>query len=307
MAGVDEQSLDQFERERERERSKLGSNEEPRAIGDGNVLACHGQRSLSLYPNGNEHDNGAKHISLYLSIEERDKLSNGRKDWKVDVNFKLFVYDQKRHEYLTIPDAAGKVSSFDSSKTRWGFPRFLSLKKFKDPSNGYLSPRDQSCTFGAEVFVIRPWEESFTLIRNPDNNTRRWSFTNWSQLGAHCYSDEFEIGKRKWKLLVYPNGIAARKGKSLSVYLEVQRLTGKMQVYAEFHLRVLDQLKHNNKEEKIECWLSASDPKGGKADFMPSKDLQKKAKGFVCSDTLMVEVQIHAVSAKQSLKLVGAP
>ncbi|KAL3742786.1 hypothetical protein ACJRO7_018147 [Eucalyptus globulus] len=245
---------------------------------------------LSLYPKGNKDDNGSGYISLYLSIEDRvNKM--------VYVNYKLFVHDKLRKEYLTIQDADEAISCFHGSKTQYGFPRFLSLKEFKKRSNGYL--HENSCTFGAEVFVIEPdkvKEESFTLIRYPQQNTFTLTIENWSTLGTDPRFIEFDCEKRKWKLLVYPKGNEAGNGKSLAVYLEVQRLTEKMQVYADFNLRVLDQLKGKHKEEQFEGWLSASHPQVGKANFMPLKDLEKSKKRFVQNDTLVVEVQIRIVS-----------
>ncbi|KAK3434043.1 hypothetical protein EUGRSUZ_D01488 [Eucalyptus grandis] len=182
---------------------------------------------LSLYPKGNKNDNGSGYISLYLSID--DLKSNET----VHVNYKLFVHDKSRNKYLTIQDADEAISCFYGSKTQHGFPRFLSLKEFKKRSNGYLDEK-YSCTFGAEVFVIEPdkvKEESFSLIRYPEQNTWHLKIENW-------------------KLLVYPKGNEAGRGKSLSVYLEVQGLTEKMQVYAEFNLSVVDQLKGRHQEKK---------------------------------------------------------
>ncbi|XP_056174168.1 uncharacterized protein LOC115687212 isoform X2 [Syzygium oleosum] len=262
---------------------------------DSEVFKAGGYRwSLSLYPNGNKKDNGSGYISLYLSIEERDKLADGL---KVHINYKLFVYNKSRKEYLTIQDAEGAVSSFHRSKTQRGFPRFLSLKKLK--KDGYLE--GDSCTFGAEVFVIQPAqlrEESFTLTKYPTQRTHTWNIQGWSTLGTRRHSNEFTIEGRQWKLLVDPKGNTDSKEKSMSVYLEVQRLTGKMKVYAEFSLRVLDQLKNKHKDHEFKCWLSASHPRGGDANFMPLRDLLKKSgKGFVSNDTLIVEVQFSIISA----------
>lgn len=55
-------------------------------------------RKLSLYPNGKGASQN-NYISLYLSIEETATFPAG---WEVFANFKLFVYDQVRDNYLTI-------------------------------------------------------------------------------------------------------------------------------------------------------------------------------------------------------------
>ncbi|KAK2631226.1 hypothetical protein EUGRSUZ_L03211 [Eucalyptus grandis] len=174
--------------------------------------ADHGWR-LSLYPKGNKNDNGSGYISLYLSI---------------------------------VDYADEAITSFHGSNTQHGFPRFLSLKEFKKRSNGYLDKKS-SCTFGAEVLVIRPAEkeESLTLIRHPTQNTFALKIENWSKVGMDPRSIDFNCEKWNWKLIVYPRV----NGKSLSVYLEVVGAAEK-QVYADFKLRVLDQLKRKKPKEK---------------------------------------------------------
>jgi len=59
---------------------------------------CLCSRKLVLYPSGNLESNGS-YVSLYLAIADPEKISHGG---KVNVNFKLFVYDQKNDKYLTI-------------------------------------------------------------------------------------------------------------------------------------------------------------------------------------------------------------
>ncbi|CAL5359408.1 unnamed protein product [Camellia sinensis] len=104
---------------------------------------------LSLYPNGDEKRNGKGYISPYMVIAEASKLPLG---WEVNVNFKLFVYNQIQDKYLTVQDANGKVSRFHGMITEWGFPQLLSVTTFNYPSNGDLI--GDKCMFGAEVFVL---------------------------------------------------------------------------------------------------------------------------------------------------------
>ena len=56
-------------------------------------------RRLLLYPHGNKKRNGDGCISLYLQIAETETLPLG---WQINVNFKLFVFDQIQDKYLTI-------------------------------------------------------------------------------------------------------------------------------------------------------------------------------------------------------------
>ncbi|KAE9455379.1 hypothetical protein C3L33_12702, partial [Rhododendron williamsianum] len=59
---------------------------------------------LCVHPNGNEKMNVGRHISLYLVIADTETLPPG---WEVNVNFKLFVFDQIRDKYLAVQDAEG--------------------------------------------------------------------------------------------------------------------------------------------------------------------------------------------------------
>lgn len=56
-------------------------------------------RRLRLYPNGNKKSNGDGHISLYLAFSDSNAQPFG---WEVNVNFRLFVYNQIQDKYLTI-------------------------------------------------------------------------------------------------------------------------------------------------------------------------------------------------------------
>ncbi|KAI6702758.1 hypothetical protein NL676_011894 [Syzygium grande] len=237
--------------------------------------------SLSLYPNGDKHTKRSGYISLYLSIEE---TSNFPPDWKVHVNYKLFVHDKIRDDYLTIQDADGTVRTFNDKKTQWGFSQFLSLETFQKDSNGYLL--HGFCAFGAEVFVLNSTgKEEFT-----------WKMTNFSKLDNDPRSYAFSFGQSKWKLSVYAKGNVPTEGKSLSMKLQVQDLPPKRKVYAEFYLRVRNQFNRNHEEEKASHWLSASSPKVYD-DFMPMEDLQKRDNVFVKNDVLIVEVQFLVISA----------
>ncbi|XVF79798.1 hypothetical protein PTKIN_Ptkin15bG0018500 [Pterospermum kingtungense] len=156
---------------------------------------------LLLYPKGNKNRNGNGCISLYLQIAETETLPLG---WQINVNFKFFVFDQIRDKYLTIEDA-GAVKRFHQMKTEWGFDQLLLLECFNDASNGYLV--DDSCTFGAEVFVIEQkanWE-CLSMIKQPDNNTISFKIENFSTLDQKYYeSPPQTIAGLKWYMLILP-------------------------------------------------------------------------------------------------------
>ncbi|XP_017973953.1 PREDICTED: MATH domain and coiled-coil domain-containing protein At3g58210-like [Theobroma cacao] len=133
---------------------------------------------LLLYPKGNKKSNGGDCISLYLQIAETEKLPPA---WEANVNFRLFVFDQIRDKYLTVEDA-GAVKRFHQMKTEWGFDQLVPLESFNDPSNGYLV--DDSCVFGAEVFVIEQTRklECVSIINQPHGNPITFKIKNFSKL-----------------------------------------------------------------------------------------------------------------------------
>ncbi|KAF3441256.1 hypothetical protein FNV43_RR15169 [Rhamnella rubrinervis] len=201
---------------------------------------------LSFYPNGDTTNNGNDHISLYLSIVETDTYNSA---WEVNVNFKLFIYNQIEDKYLT-QDSDGGVKRFHELKKQWGFARFLSLKTFKDSSNGYLF--HDSCVFGVEIFVINStgnWE-TLSLIKYPENGTVTCEFEieNFSKLDEYrfIYSDVFNVEGVNWKVLIYPKGDRVEEDKSLSFYLTLadwEKHPTKEAVFAKFILSVLSQIQ----------------------------------------------------------------
>ncbi|CAK7340666.1 unnamed protein product [Dovyalis caffra] len=137
---------------------------------ESNIFEAGGYKwRLCLYPNGNTKGNGKGFISLYLEIEHTSDLPPR---WEVNAEFKLFVFDQIKNQYLTVQDSDGK--SFQEMKTEWGFDKLVSLETFNDSSNGYLV--SDCCFFGAEIFVIKPtgkWE-SLSIVHKPANGSLRW-------------------------------------------------------------------------------------------------------------------------------------
>ncbi|KAJ8900321.1 hypothetical protein K2173_024961 [Erythroxylum novogranatense] len=104
---------------------------------------------LLLYPKGNSKCFDSKgYISLYLAIQDTDSFP---KQWEVYVDFKVLVFDHIHNNYSVFQDLG--VKRFHELKTVFGFNKLLSLEAFNDVRNGYLD--DDSCIFGAEVFVIK--------------------------------------------------------------------------------------------------------------------------------------------------------
>ncbi|CAL5381002.1 unnamed protein product [Camellia sinensis] len=251
---------------------------------------------LSLYPNGDEKRNGKGYISLYLVIAETSKLPLG---WEVNVNFKLFVYNQIQDKYLTIQDTNGKVNRFHGMTTEWGFPQLLSLSTFSDPSNGYLVL--DKCMFGAEVFVLNySGGAEFLSFKELDIIHTRKIEKFSSLVDKFITSDVFTAESCKWILCLYPKGSSEEKDKYLSLYLRLyngEEFPPERKLYAHYSLCIRNQ--HNGKHKKFTggSWFSATSHFGyGDSTLFSLTDLRDSSKGFLVNDTLIVECKVIVVS-----------
>ncbi|KAK8587863.1 hypothetical protein V6N12_022334 [Hibiscus sabdariffa] len=254
---------------------------------------------MVLYPNGNPKSNGKDFVSLYLAIEETKSLPQR---WEVKAEIKLFVFDQKENNYLTVQDSHnGGINRFHELKTEWGISKLIPLETFTDAcNNGYLC--NDSCVFGAEVFVIKPCGkyECLSMVKNPANSTSTWKLEKFSTLNETSYlSKPFTVGGRKWKIKVYPQGDGKAKGDWLSAYLflsDSDTLPPKGKVRAEYKLRIIDQRRDQHVEKSGKRWFSKEDNTWGYRNTIRLGDLHEKSKGFVMNDTLIVEAQITLIS-----------
>ncbi|KAF7813344.1 MATH domain and coiled-coil domain-containing protein [Senna tora] len=252
--------------------------------------------SLVFYPLGKNQSN---HISLYLRIKEEDTFSPG---WEVDVCFKLFVQDQIQDKYFSIEDDGREIKRFHGMKTEWGFPEFLRVDTFKDPSKGYLV--DDSCIFGAEVFVMKCTgkSECFSMVQTPSAQaTYTWDIQNFAALckESSLYSQTFKIGGRSWKLhIIYPEGNSVVNKLSLYVDLvdEGEYLPTNGRVFAKCKLRIKDQLYSNHHERDVSGWCDSLHKSLGYTDFILVNHLKDASMGFILKDSLVVEAQFTLVS-----------
>ncbi|XP_052173543.1 BTB/POZ and MATH domain-containing protein 1-like isoform X2 [Diospyros lotus] len=250
---------------------------------------------LCLYPNGDEKRNGNGHISLYLVIRDTNSLPPG---WEVYVQFKLFALNHIQDKYLTVQE--GKTRCFRAMKTEWGFPQFLSLDSFENTQSGYLL--DNSCEFGAEVFVIKydGKGECLSIVKEPSDNTFTWKINKFSTItDTNLHSEEFKVGDHKWKLSLYPRGQQNSSGDNISLFLvavDHTKLHPHRKLYAKYKLRVRNQVGHAHLEKEACCGFSASVGDWGFWDFKKLSHLNDPSEGYVVKDTLVVEVEIMAMS-----------
>ncbi|RVW31322.1 Ubiquitin carboxyl-terminal hydrolase 12 [Vitis vinifera] len=252
---------------------------------------------LCLYPNGNIKSNGKGYISLYLAIADTKMLPLG---WEVNVNFKLFVFNHKHDQYLTVQDAGGKLTRFNVMKTQCGFPQFLSLDVLNDPCNGYLM--EDSCIFGAEVFVIKysGKGECLSMIKEPVDGTFTWVIENFSTLKEKVmYSDVFTVEDFKWHVLctsiTSSLSYSKTKNKSLSLFLELadcETLDNQSKLYAEFELLISDQGNLGYVKHHAKNWFCHSKKEWGLHNMLSLCDFNNKSKGFVLIYNLTVQAKI---------------
>ena len=93
------------------------------------------------------------------------------------------------------------MKRFHPMKTTWGFAKLLPLATFENPFNGYLV--DDTCVFGAEIFVINQtsnWESiSFSKSPNIYNATFTWQIEKFSELNEDPYQSQvFTVEGKNW-------------------------------------------------------------------------------------------------------------
>ncbi|KAG5524438.1 hypothetical protein RHGRI_031183 [Rhododendron griersonianum] len=168
-------------------------------------------------------------------------------------------------------------------KTEQGFARLLSLENFNNASNGYLV--DDSCIFGAEIFVIKSTGngECVSVVKTSDDNFHSWKLEKFSALNTkRCWSEEFTGARQKWKLAVYliQKDVQARLA---NIYVWSNSKTASFEKFSAF------------KCCQRRGWIYKK--------FLSLRDLHDPSRGFLVNDTLIVEGQIKAVAAVTEILL----
>ncbi|XP_061993360.1 uncharacterized protein LOC133711221 [Rosa rugosa] len=262
---------------------------------------------LVLCPNGNKKRNVEGHISLYLEMAEEKPIEP---DQIVAIDFRLFLLNQKKSNYLVLEDANKKEKKYVFYRTivggSAGFDQFLPLEEFTDASNGYLI--DDTCEFGAEVFVSKQvrtgkGECLVSMIKDVTKYKRAWSISNFSQLADERYtSNPFFLTDHKyceWNLRLYPNGNKLGNGSGhISVYVELANLKSLppgSKILAEFTIQILDQINGKHHSTKAcKRWFGASPSTSvwGWAQFIRQDLFSNSEKGLLVSDCCIVETDI---------------
>ncbi|KAL2534874.1 TRAF-like family protein [Abeliophyllum distichum] len=254
---------------------------------------------LVVYPNGNKDKGITDHISLYLAMTQVDSLNPG---WEIRTVFRLYLLDQNKDNYFTLGDTAGK--RFHRMKFEWGFDKFVPLTLFNDPAKGFLV--NDTCVFGAEVYVTQEKHtgkgEILSMIKDAISYKHTWRIDNFSSLKDECLNSiPFNAADQTWKIQVYPKGKGSGIGTYMSIFLalaEPEKLSSTTKIYAEFTLRILDQINGKHYFGTANYWFSASNNVRGWPRFvslpyfnMPQGGLQFKN---IC--IVEAEVTVHGIA-----------
>lgn len=247
---------------------------------------------LCLYPEGCKERNGSGYISLYLEILKEGTFPSG---WEVNVNFKMFVFDQIRNKYHIFQDADGVPKCFNGITKELGFTHLVSQKTFNDPQSGFLV--NDRCLFGLEIFIIRHMCNKDIMTKDPANcSTYTWPIYNFSTLNSKIHESEtFTICGRKWHLAIYPKGDTkevADKWLSLYLYLvNAKSLPLKQEYKIKCNFRIRDQVTSNHFQMSLTNTFRYPPWKAwGFSKFISLVDLLNESKGYIREDTLIIEV-----------------
>ncbi|GAB4859486.1 hypothetical protein Ancab_010953 [Ancistrocladus abbreviatus] len=258
---------------------------------------------MVIYPNGNREDNGAGHISLYL------RLFDG---YSVNASFKFFILDQERETYVTIHD--GKKRKFDAGHLEWGISQALPVAAFNNARNGLLV--NGSCTFGAEVYVIKNTAtfaslsslvEKQTFYLTGDEQTfisgsyfrRVYDFPCLAVNKINCpigfhvkrpcvYKKLLLCGRSDWTTL-------RRRGITLALIREPSKdEIDDSKLYIDCVLSITDQFTGGNHKESVRAWFDSEHMSS--RSFTTSFQLTKQRrplKEYIANEELIIEGTIN--------------
>ncbi|KAL7106279.1 hypothetical protein ACP275_07G102200 [Erythranthe tilingii] len=231
--------------------------------------------------NGKESD----YISVNLAMADTTSLPT---NWEVNALFSIFLFNQISGNYLS---STGRTKCFQATKSEWGISKFISKKVLSDPSNGYII--DDSCVFGAEVFVVKR-EAVIERVLLTNVNTyynHALEISGFSQLPQRWESAEFDAGGQKWKILLYPKGYAEGTGSHVSIYLYY---LGTERVQTCFTVCMKNQFDDKQTRRYFfSYWFSASSSSWGRPVYIDLATINDPNKGFIVKDCCLLNIEIN--------------
>ncbi|KAH9753467.1 TRAF-like family protein [Citrus sinensis] len=192
---------------------------------------------------------------------------NGNESKNVKDHISLYLAMADKFTYFRLGNAIGKERRFNGLKLEWGFDQFIPLKAFNDASNGYLV--EDTCVLGAEV-------ENFSKL---DKGRQE--------------SQVFCAGNQKWKIELHPMGTGVGAGDHLSLFLALGDSTVEsVKVYAEFTLRILDQVGAKHRSFQAKYWFRRPSDGWGWPRFVSLSKLNEPGTGFLVNDACVVEAEV---------------
>ncbi|XP_021757955.1 uncharacterized protein LOC110722991 [Chenopodium quinoa] len=163
------------------------------------------------------------------------------------------------------PDAREK--RFHYLKNTWGVSKFLPISTFNDPENGFLV--DDYCVFGAEVFVLK----------------------NQAKISTMSIPEEDCVRSYTWRIKNFTLTTAPT-----NLYSPLDSSSGLNygnKLYVEYFLKLKNQREGENHQKLCYQWFSASENRCGSSAFLSINDLLYSSKGYLVSNTLIVEVCVE--------------
>ncbi|KAG2298238.1 hypothetical protein Bca4012_009437 [Brassica carinata] len=248
----------------------------------------------------------AQKDNLYLRLQITDKKCTGR-NWSVNCICFFSLADERgdHHPILEPFPACFKEDSKPNPKSiPWGTlkQRFL----VNDKAVFITSITNVVASFAGIPIRRRNLgtAECIKLFEVPQNNSRfTWKITRFSSFNGKRHSSyEFTVGPRRWKIVMYPEG----KAGNFSLYLAASDYVTsapKTPTFANYKLRVLDQVNRNHHEAGYKNWFSDTSETSGKgtSKFMPLEELHDPSNGYLVNDQIFIGVEFLLVSITENL------
>ncbi|CAI9776381.1 unnamed protein product [Fraxinus pennsylvanica] len=251
---------------------------------------------LIIYPEGRRAEDGANHVSAYLVVENKSKQDAG---WELNAFVSIFLFNRKLDTYVFKKGQR----RFHLLNPEWGFSKFIMKETLTNPSNGYLV--DDSCVFGAEVFVVKNEgiRECMSILKVTNSFKHELKISKFSELEKEWNSQEFNVGDHKWKVCVYPKGNGAQKGSHVSIFLHKVGFSSGEKVKADCSICIKNQSGIGNHKYQFNRLFSASSSSWGWSSFIPIADM--KQPGFLVGDLCIIEVEISIQAVLRNLPHPG--
>ncbi|KAH9753490.1 Integrase catalytic domain-containing protein [Citrus sinensis] len=121
-----------------------------------------------------------------------------------------------------------------------------------------------------------------------------WKVENFSKLDkGRQESQVFCAGNQKWKIELHPMGTGVGAGDHLSLFLALGDSTVEsVKVYAEFTLRILDQVGAKHRSFQAKYWFRRPSDGWGWPRFVSLSKLNEPGTGFLVNDACVVEAEV---------------